>query len=405
MHSIYNATTTHPEPSMTELHPVTTLVPARSRFSELVLTAGFSLTGAGTVLLGALLPLIAQKFALNDAAAGFLLFLQFFGSALGAVFTGLNRRRSISAGYALLAASAMALAFANARTLFPAFFFFGLGLGLTETSTSLIFSDRFADVRAAKLEGINFAWSLGATAGPVFFLPVLRHGNIQPLFLALVGLFLFFLVWVLLVERDLAPGTDFEDARSHSSLVRRSFWSLALLAMCTVGIEASMSGWLTTYSHRAGLKSLAGAAMATTIFWCGGLFSRLAFSTRLMTKVGRHMVLLGSIWGVTFCGFALIVAPHPLEILLIAGLGGVCIGPLYPLTLSFLLERTSRGWVFAIAGMGAAFFPWITGMLSSALGSLRVGLVTPCAASLLMLALRLWSFPDPRSSAAAVPSD
>jgi MFS transporter, FHS family, glucose/mannose:H+ symporter len=390
---------------MAALNPEARLVPARNRLSELVLTAGFSLTGAGTVLLGSQLPLISQKWALNDEAAGLLLFLQFFGSALGAVFTGLNRRRSMGAGYGLLAISALVLAFPTARTLFPAFFFFGLGLGLAMTSTSLAFSDRFADDRAAKLEEINFAWSLGACAGPVFFLLVLRGGNLQPLFLALLGLFLFFLAWVLLVERDLPTAMDPGGATHRSSVNRMSFLSLALLAMCTVGIEASLSGWLTTYSHRAGLKSLAGAAMATTIFWCGGMFSRLAFSTRLMARVGRKAVLLGSIYGVVLFVFALVAAQRPLLIMVVAGLAGFCIGPLYPLTLSFLLERTARGWVFAVAGMGAAFFPWITGMISTASGSLRLGLVTPCAASLLMLALRAWSFPAPSSSSAAKPSD
>jgi MFS transporter, FHS family, glucose/mannose:H+ symporter len=387
---------------MAALNPEARLVPARNRLSELVLTAGFSLTGAGTVLLGSQLPLISQKWALNDNAAGLLLFLQFFGSALGAVFTGLNRRRSMGAGYGLLAASTLALAFSTARTLFPAFFFFGLGLGLAMTSTSLTFSDRFAEDRAAMLERINFAWSLGACAGPVFFLSVLRRGNLQTLFLALLGLFLFFLAWVVLVERDLRPATNPRCASPRSSVTRLSFLTLALLAMCTVGIEASLSGWLTTYSHRAGLESLAGAAMATTIFWCGGMISRLAFSTRLMAMVGRRAVLLGSICGVALFVFVLIAARHPFEILVIAGLAGFCLGPIYPLTLSFLLERTSRGWVFAVAGMGAAFFPWITGMISTASGSLRLGLVTSCVASLLMLALRLWSFPSPDSSGAAM---
>jgi FHS family glucose/mannose:H+ symporter-like MFS transporter len=390
---------------MAPLNPEARLVPARNRLSELALTAGFSLTGAGTVLLGSQLPLISHRWALSDNAAGLLLFLQFFGSALGAVFTGLNRRRSMGAGYGLLVASTLALAFSTARTLFPAFFFFGLGLGLAMTSTSLTFSDRFANDRAAKLEGINFAWSLGACAGPVFFLAVLRNGNLQPLFLVLLGLFLFLLVWVLLVERDLRTAIGSSGASPPSSVTRLSFLSLALLAMCTVGIEASLSGWLTTYSHRAGLQSLAGAAMATTIFWCGGMISRLAFSTRLMARVGRRAVMLGSIYGVALFVFALVAAQQPFAILVFAGLAGFSIGPLYPLTLSFLLERTARGWVFAVAGMGAAFFPWITGMISTASGSLRLGLVTPCVASLLMLALRLWSFPTPRSSGRATPSE
>ena len=53
------------------------------KLSTAVLSAGFSLTGAGTVLLGVLLPTLSQTWGLRDDQAGLLLFLQFFASGLG----------------------------------------------------------------------------------------------------------------------------------------------------------------------------------------------------------------------------------------------------------------------------------------------------------------------------------
>jgi fucose permease len=79
----------------------------------------------------------------------------------------------------------------------------------------------------------------------------------------------------------------------------------------------------------------------------------------------------------------------------VSGLAGLSIGPLYPLLLSFILERAPRGWIFAVAGLGSALLPWLTGMLSAHYGSLRYGLIMPFAAALLMIALRSVSLRRP----------
>jgi FHS family glucose/mannose:H+ symporter-like MFS transporter len=354
--------------------------------SILILSAGFSLTGTGTVMLGVLLPTLSQRWSLHDDTAGLLLFLQFFGSALGAVFTTLHRVRSLIAGYGLLVLSSGSLALAGTHAPFVTFFFFGLGLGMTMTSTSLLFSDRWSDDRAAKLEWLNFAWSAGATAGPILFLPFLRSADIRTLFWTLCGVFLFLCGWVILRERQ-GPAVPSSSAAQPAS-ARGVFLQLILLAMCSVGVEAALSGWLTTYSHRAGLKSLAGAAVATSLFWLGGMLSRLAFSTRLLAKIGRRATLQGAMWGVLASVAALIAATSPAMILAVAGVAGLCLGPLYPLLLSFLLERSARGWIFSVGGIGAAFFPWLTGLLSAHFHSLWLGLLAPCGAGLMMVILQ-----------------
>ena len=373
----------------------------RRAASGLVLSAGFSLTGAGTVMLGVLLPVLSQRWALNDDAAGVLLFLQFFGSALGAVFTGLNRVRSLTFGYGLLVVSMSAIAFSGPRAPFAAFFFYGLGLGMAMTATSLLITDRSGDESAAKLESLNFIWSVGATAGPMLYIPFLRRTDVRALFTVLLGLFLALLAWVVFAERR-EPGrarkTD-PQASAHGSA--GALLPLVILAMCAVGVEASLSGWLTTYSHRAGLRSLAGAALATSFFWLGEMISRLAFSTRLLAKLGRRATLHATIWGVLLSVAALIAAPYPSAILTAAAITGICIGPLYPLLLSFMLEHSARGWIFAVGGVGAAVFPWLTGALSSHFSSLRFGLIAPCSAALTMA---LFQFVAARRTQTAEPA-
>ena len=372
--------------------------------SSLVLGVGFGLTGSGTVMLGVLLPALSQEWGLRDDAAGFLFFLQFLGSALGALFIGANRIRSLMTGYGLLVVSACALAFAGPHLSFPIFFFFGLGLGRTMTATSLLFSDRYSNDRAAMLERLNFAWSAGAMVGPIMFLPFLRRASLGSLFFTLQGLFLLLFAWVVFRERPEAAGAEsmLDASRVQGPAPLGTLLPLVAMAMCAVGIESSLSGWLATYSHRADPRGAGGAALATSLLWLGILLSRLAFSTRLLAIVGRRRVLRATLWGVAASVALLVVAHSPAPIRLAAGLAGLCIGPIYPLLLSFLLERSPHGWIFAVAGTGSALLPWLTGLLSAHYGSLRYGLIAPCGAALLMIVLLSISL---RPAASSVPNN
>jgi fucose permease len=328
---------------------------------------------------------------LRDDTAGFLFFLQFLGSSAGALLTGTNRIRSLAGGYGLLVVMAGALTFAGPRMAFPIFLFFGLGLGMAMTSTSLLFSDRYGQGRAAMLERLNFGWSAGATAAPLLFMPFLHRASLRPLFFTFQGMFLLLLIWVMVRERhqDSCAQLPLKAAQTKDL---GSLLPLVILSVCAVGVEGSLSGWLTTYSHRAGRAGvgeagLGGAAIATSLFWGGIMLSRLAFSTRLLAMVGRRKVLYATLWGAAASVALLVGANNPALIRVAAALAGLCVGPLYPLLLSYLLERTARGWIFAVAGLGSAIFPWLTGVLSAYYGSLRYGLISPCCAALLMIVL------------------
>jgi fucose permease len=362
--------------------------PSRRYASNLVLGIGFGLTGAGTVMLGVLLPRLSADWGLRDDAAGLLLFLQFLGSSAGALLSTANRVRSVAIGYALLVAMAAALAFTGPHLAFAVFLFFGLGLGMAMTSTSLLFSDRYGHDRAAVLERLNFAWATGAAAGPLLIAPFLRSSSLRPLYFLLTGLFLLLLLWILVRERNLSPTqSPLRPLQTHAPPHLRVLVPLVVLAMCSVGVESSLSGWLSTYAHRADRAGLGGAAIATSVFWMGLMASRFAFSTRLLQFVGRRRVLLANCWGAAISVGLLIAADTTWSIRVAAAIAGLCVGPLYPLLLSYLLERTPRGWVFAVAGLGSAIFPWLTGALSARMGSLRFGLLAPAAGALLMMTL------------------
>lgn len=367
---------------------VAQLVRKRWAVSSLILAAGFSLTGTGTLTLGVLLPVLSHRWGLSDQAAGFLLFLQFGGSSLGAVLSGARRVRSLGIGYGILAASACALLLAGPHTLFAAFFFFGLGLGMSMTSTSLLFSDRFPIDRAEKLERLNFSWSVGAMAAPVLLLPFLRGAGLRLLFDVYLVFFLALLLWVIFRERhEPRPNPVPAQPVSAGSGGMTSFVALVLLAVGAVGVETALSGWLSTYAHRASPQGLAHGAFATFLFMLGIVASRWVFSTSLLARIGRKRVLRAALWTVAGSVVLLIAGHHDVVIDFASVLCGLSIGPLFPLLLAFLLERSPKGWIFAAAGLGSAVFPWLTGALSTHFGSLRYGLLVPLLGAVAMIAL------------------
>lgn len=368
--------------------------PDRYFLSSAVLGAGFSITGVGTLMLGILLPVLAAKWGLRDSQSGLLLFLQFLGSSLGAVFTGKDRVRALATGYGLLVATCFVLAVAGSRVAYAAFFFWGLGLGLAMTATSLIISDRAGGYRALHLERLNFTWSLGAAAAPFLLIPFLRGAGFRIFVLVLQAIFLLLFLWAVLGERkQVRLGFEtLSETPASCAAPRRAFAPLVVLAVCAVGIETALSGWLTTYSHRTDPHGVRAEVLAAGFFLAGIVLSRLVFSTRLLALLGRRRVLRSALWSTVVATALIVAGQNGITLDVAAALGGLSIGPLYPLLLSYLLELSPRGWIFSAAGMGAAFFPWLTGALSSACGALRYGLVAPCVAALIMVALSAAAF-------------
>lgn len=369
--------------------------------SSLILVAGFSLTGAGTVLLGVALPVLARRWNLDDAAAGSLFLAQFLGSALGAVVTTSRRVLSLRIGYVLLTGAAASLAAGNAHLSIPIFFVYGLGLGMAMTSTSLLFSDRYPQQRAEKMEVINFAWSAGAMAGPALFFPFLHAAGFRLLCSILAGVCLAFLGWSLCGEREIAPPPAGASPPPAGAGFSKLLLLLIAMALCAVGVESSFGGWLASYSQRSAPGLGAAAAFSISAFFAGIMAGRLALSTRLLAKIGRRSALRICLWGMAISAAALLSAQSPAAILVAAGLCGVFVGPVYPLLLSFLLELSPRGWIFAAGGVGSVIFPWLTGILSARCGSLRCGLAAPCAAIVLTIVLRA-AMPRQHTSAPSV---
>jgi fucose permease len=354
-----------------------------------LLHLGFALTGVGTVLLGCILPQLSAQWRLRDKDAGVLLLVQFAASASGSLLVRHNLWKTLACGYGLFGAGAIGIFLLQQKSL-PAFGVYGLGLGLAMTSTNMLTGRRNPNRMGAALAFLNFSWSAGSVACPLLAAQFLRYAGGGAAF-AMVGLLaLPFALLPLLVDNHAStdPGRGPTGIREATTIVY-----FALLAFLYVGIEAAVGNWMSTYATRATALTFAGSTVAVAVFWAALLLGR-AMTPAILTRIPERRLYRASVVA-TLAGVVLLLAAHsPLTVLAGSALTGLALAPVFPLILSlFLAEiRGSRhaGWVFAVAGLGGAVLSWFTGTVSTSTGSLRIGLLVPGAAAMLMLVMISW---------------
>jgi MFS transporter, FHS family, glucose/mannose:H+ symporter len=367
-----------------------TMNPPRSlrSLSETIIYLGFAATGIGMALPGSVLPVLLAQWSLADRQAGLLFFLGWLGSSLGALAVRPSRVRSLAIGAFLTAIGAFGMAYSSRWSCFLCMAVFGLGLGMTMTSTSLLQASRNPQRRGAELNRLNLVWALGACICPTLAEHSLRIASARLLFSLLGLFFLLVCLWTLLFERD--PAANLPDPKPSRSKWSLAFWptSLVVVILLPTGIESSMGGWIAAYVQRS-QQTIATTVTAGSCFWVGLMLSRTLASTILLLRRSERLVLIQSLCTAVAGALLLIASNASLGILPGVFLVGFGLGPVYPLLLAIALQYSDNTAIFFVAGLGSAFFPWLTGIVSSSASSLRTGLIVPLTASVLMLILGL----------------
>jgi fucose permease len=361
--------------------------PARRWLRSGVIYLGFAGTGVGMSLPGSVLPALLTRLALNDGEAGFFFFLGWLGTAIGALLVQRSRTASIALASALVAIGSMGLAYSTHLSCFAAMTVYGIGLGMAMTAMSLHQAAIHGAQKAMELNRLNLIWAIGACAGPSLGAHSLRIASVRSIYSIISIFFVLFTLWVLAFEKDV-PQAE----RSPSALRRWSLrlWPLPILCVIFLptGIEASMGAWIAAYVQRSH-QAIATTVTAGSSFWLGLLLSR-AFSAALLAKRQAERGLLFWSLLLVVAGAALLMATtataSTLPAIFLIGFG---LGPVYPLLLAIALEFSEATPIFFLAGLGSAFMPWLTGIVSAQTHSLRIGLVVPVVAAALMLVLGL----------------
>jgi FHS family glucose/mannose:H+ symporter-like MFS transporter len=358
--------------------------PWLSACNRLLLYLGFAATGVSVALPGALMPWLLVHWSLQDSQAGVLLFLFFLGNTSGALLSRGRLRVSIVRGSACVTLGAALLPFVSHAAAYAAILLYGLGLGIVMTSISLFQSRRWADDCAAELTRLNLIWAIGACSGPWLVLhDGIRNGmNARHVLIALAAAFAFFGVWLILFEQEPAAPVRLQQAPARWSLFAAPL-ALLVMVFCSTGVESSCGGWLATYSQRSG-HSLGVTIGAPTCFWAGLLVSRVLHSSARIGRASKQFLLTWNLVVLAVAVGTLILARRSETTLIAAFVVGFAAGPMYPLLLSLIYRYDSGNKTYVLAGLGAASLPLMTGLLSTASGSLRAGLAAPFAGAAAM---------------------
>lgn len=374
-----------------------------------LLCFGFVVCGVVTVLPGPLLPLLAARWGLPDVQSGAFFAAEFIASTLASILSPLRLRRSLPSGYALMTAGVLLLIAAGSvaqpstghALALASFALIGLGIGLSVTATNLTVGQSLPGERARKLSIVNLWWGVGSVACPWMIAATERGGHLRILLLvtAVATAAMFFALLPLLRTRDTAQTVDRASVASESGVL--AFFALFLFLY--VGVETAVGGWITTYAHRFSGMTLERASLMVSIYWLALLAGRAAGSLALRVLPERAVLLPGL--ALSLAAVAVLVAPHSPPVVLAAViLAGAGFGPVFPVGVSRLLARVrdhrNTGLVFATCASGGAVIPWLTGLVSTRSGSLRMGFLVSVAAlaAILLLALAENTMLRPRTA-------
>jgi MFS transporter, FHS family, glucose/mannose:H+ symporter len=352
-----------------------------------LLYLGGVLSGSLTVLLGCVLPRLSALDHLSDRQAGTLLMVQFSFCACGALLVRRNFHQTLARGYALIALAALALHLLPKPFAMLSIAGYGLGLGMVMTSNSMIVGRIFTARRGIALAVLNLCWSLGATLSPLLVARVFGRFSVAVISLT-VALFSASFVVITLLSRFRWIVEDQRRVITPSESPTRTLAYFGLLAFLYVGIESATGNWMSTYASRVVAWDYARSNLATACFWSALLLGRTV-APLILLRLAEEKLFLLSVFG-SAAGVCLLVAAHSAWFLLVgAAVAGLSLAPIFPLTLSLFMAKAGQprnsGWVFAVAGFGGAVLSWLTGIVSSSAGSLRIGLLVPAAAALLLL--------------------
>jgi len=344
----------------------------------------FAGAGIATVMLGPLLPILIERWLIQDAQAGILFTAMFAGQLSGAWVASRNLRASVIYGAGVTAIGCLAMLWTGFVAAHLALFAIGFGLGAGLTAGNVIAGTAVTSGRARMLAILNIGWSIGAITCPTL---VRIFGPRQFFVVTAVVLGLAALIGVLL------PMQQNPRSRNSSSALPLPFVPLLLFALALllyVGIENTLGGWLPSYAVRNSALLL--ASSISLYYWAAEFVGRslMAF---IVQRIGESRLYVVSLILLIAALSALILvrtlgANH---IVVLTILCGLAIAPLYPLIVSFLLARTGShprlGPLFATASFGGATLPWLTGVVSTQFHGLRAGLVVPAAGAVLLLVL------------------
>lgn len=367
--------------------------------ANVVVHAGFVVTGVVTTMLGPLLPVLISRWSLSDARAGLFFSAQYFAALAGALtlsslLVWRGYKMVLVAGFALIALGVSTLVLGNQMMGLAATGVYGYGLGLILSATNLWVAEVAGARRAAAISIVNVAWGLGAIACPAL-VAFAHKANAVPTMLVCIGACAGAAA-VTLAMMDVEPrsnaSTEGMPARVLQPIRKMIAIPLGAFFFLYVGCESSVGGWTAALAKRMGSSRDNMWALAPMFFWGGLLVGRVFVPMILRRVKEQNLLTAGLIVGAI--GNLALVEVRTFETAAVCGIAiGLGFSSVYPILVSSLVrnfgDRAKRmaSIMFPLASLGGASMPWLVGMISTQAGGLRAGLMVPLAGCVVLVAL------------------
>ncbi len=348
------------------------------RILKILLHAGFFVSGIATVIIGQLLPILKQKFDLNDGQLGNFFPAQFAGSLIGTFLTNWfgKRNKFLTAsllGCFLMAIGILMLNLGSLEFCLVGFFVNGLGIGLTLPSINMLILELNPTRAAAALSILNFFWGVGAIVSQPFVDFFARGTNIftptvvLSIALLVIGISLFRMPKGI----EQKPADDDENTEDFNVPIWTNpiAWAIAAFNFIHVGFESAMGGWLKTYTQRIEtdvINFLPPITLFFVFFVVGRGVAPLFFKF-----LNENKMLILSLLTVLL-GMGILLSAQTVWLLSIgASIAGFGTSSVFPTNMSrftktFGASASRRATPFFICGtLGAAFTTWFIGFISN----------------------------------------
>jgi len=371
-----------------------------TRTSLVMSFAIFVAIGLLSASLGPALSDLADRAGRDLATLGSLVTMVWSGTLVAQLVAGaLNDRwgqRPVLLGACTLATLGTLgiLTMHNLWLLLGAGLVFGLGFGGLDIGTNLFIAQRFAQRSVPMLNLLHTFYGVGSIVGPAIAGLTLRLWDTAlPALGVGVLIVLAPLPLILRLDSTPPPAAHAPDRRATPSFSYRTplLWTLGILLMLFVGLEAGMGAWTTAYVDRTTTHGKEIGALITSGYWlaltvgrlvAAGYSARFRPQTVLVTCMGG--LLIGAALLAVGTGSVVVTA---LAVLVL----GFWSGPPFPTMVAITTATFPQGpgkatsVVVAMASLGAVTLPWVQGALLDRISGLAMTLLIVAEAAAMLL--------------------
>jgi MFS transporter, FHS family, Na+ dependent glucose transporter 1 len=346
----------------------------------LFVSLGYSLGITGPAL-----PSLAEQTGSTLGAIGAIFLLGALGGMVGTALSGriLDRipRGHLLLGLAQLISAVLFALIPQAGSLpllLLIFFINGLPVGMINTGANTLLMWTHGKKAGPYMNGLHFAFGLGAFLAPTVFAQVLKlGGTYQHAYWTLAGLAVLVSLFMLFL-----PGSPEQPDKREGSIQSqenlRKIWPTVIIAMLFlffyVGSEITFGNWVYTYTLTLDLADVTRAAYLTSGFWLAFTIGR-AISIAVAARYTPEQILAVAFLGGLGALALAILAPNSINILWAATLlVGFFMAPIWPTGYnlagqSIKLTATVSSIIILGDSFGAVVLPWVTGQAIERFGA------------------------------------